>query len=112
MKEVKDKDGNTSFEYDIDKNQALAKNLKGKLLLCTGDIDNNVHPAGTIRMADALIKANKRFDFFVFPGQRHGYGNMREYFFWLKGDYFNRHLLGDVDESADYRQMQNERPKR
>ena len=45
VKEVVDKDGNVTFEYDIDKNQDLAKNLKGKLLLMTGDIDNNVHPA-------------------------------------------------------------------
>ena len=32
-------------------------------MLVTGDIDNNVHPANTYRLADALIKANKRFDF-------------------------------------------------
>ena len=31
-------------------------------MLITGDIDNNVHPANTLRMVDALIKANKRFD--------------------------------------------------
>jgi len=42
----------------------LAKNLKGRLLICTGDIDNNVHPGNTIKLANALIKANKRFDFF------------------------------------------------
>lgn len=109
VKEIVDEDGKVSFKYDIDKNQDLAKNLKGKLLICTGDIDNNVHPAGTIRMANALIKANKRFDFFIFPGQRHGYGNMNEYFFWLRGDYFNRHLLGDVDGSTDIRYMNNEK---
>jgi dipeptidyl aminopeptidase/acylaminoacyl peptidase len=54
-----------------------------------------VHPANTIRMANALIKANKRFDFFLMPGQRHGFGSMNEYFFWLRADYFCKHLIGD-----------------
>ena len=70
IKEV-EKDGKITFEYTIDKNSDLAKNLKGNLMLITGDIDNNVHPAGTYRLADALIKANKRFDMFVLPGVRH-----------------------------------------
>ncbi|MEO0340433.1 MAG: prolyl oligopeptidase family serine peptidase, partial [Bacteroidota bacterium] len=100
VEEVTDDKGNISFKYDIDKNPDLAKNLKGKLLITTGDIDNNVHPAGTIRMANALIKANKRFDFFLFPGQRHGYGNMNEYFFWLRADYFVEHLMGDKESSS------------
>jgi dipeptidyl aminopeptidase/acylaminoacyl peptidase len=108
VKEVKDKKGNITFEYDIDKNSELAKNLKGKLLLVTGDIDNNVHPGNTIRMANALIKANKRFDFMIMPGQRHGFGDMTEYFFWLMGDYFSKHLLGDFSESVDVIEMNNE----
>ncbi|MCB0850615.1 MAG: prolyl oligopeptidase family serine peptidase, partial [Bacteroidetes bacterium] len=98
VEEILGKDSTTTFKYDIDKNPDLAKNLKGKLLLATGDIDNNVHPAGTIRVANALIKANKRFDFFILPGQRHGFGNMTEYFFWIQGDYFVRHLMGDKTE--------------
>ena len=68
IKEV-EKDGKMTFEFDIEKNSELAKNLKGHLMLVTGDIDNNVHPANTYRLADALIKANKRFDFFLIPGQ-------------------------------------------
>lgn len=105
-------DSTISFKYKIDNNQSLAKNLKGKLLLCTGDIDNNVHPAATIRMANALIKANKRFDFFIFPGQRHGFGNMSEYFFWLRADYFNEHLLGDVKTEVDMKELNNEKAKK
>ena len=50
-------------------------NLKGKLLLVHGDMDNNVHPGGTIRLVDALIKANKRFDMMIMPGQAHGFGH-------------------------------------
>ncbi|NHB67143.1 S9 family peptidase [Perlabentimonas gracilis] len=101
VKEVTDTTGKTTFEYNIDKNSELAKNLKGKLLLTTGEIDNNVHPGLTIRMANALIRANKRFDFFMYPGQRHGYGDMMEYHFWLTADYFAKHLLGDYSTNVD-----------
>jgi dipeptidyl aminopeptidase/acylaminoacyl peptidase len=101
VKEVEDDSGKVSFEYDIKKNSDLAANLQGHLMLTTGDIDNNVHPAGTFRMAEALIKANKRFDFFIFPGQRHGYGNMGNYWFWLRAEYFVKHLLGDERRAAD-----------
>jgi dipeptidyl-peptidase-4 len=110
VEEVVSDSGKVSFKYSIDKNPDLAKNLKGRLMITTGDIDNNVHPAGTIRMANALIKANKRFDFFVFPGQRHGYGNMTEYFFWLRADYFCRYLIGDYTNSVDMMEMNNEKP--
>ena len=106
---VTDKD--TTFQYKIATNPSLAKNLKGKLLLVTGDIDNNVHPANTVRVANALIKANKRFDFFMYPGQRHGFGNMSEYSFWLRSEYFCKHLIGDFRTGADFIEMQNEKPK-
>ena len=107
VKEIVGEDGEISFEYDIDKNPDLAKNLKGKLMLTTGDVDNNVHHAGTFLMADALIKANKRFDFFLFPGQRHGYGNMGNYWFWLRAEYFAQHLLGDDRKAADIMELNN-----
>lgn len=104
--------GDTTFVYQIEKNPDLAANLKGHLMLSTGDVDNNVHPAGTIRMAEALIKAGKRFEFVILPGQRHGYGSMREYFFWKMGDYFTRHLLGDnTPPPVDMIEMQRDKPK-
>ncbi|MFD2566017.1 S9 family peptidase [Pseudotenacibaculum haliotis] len=112
IEEIKDAKGNISYKYQIDKNQSLAKNLKGKLMLVTGDVDNNVHPGGTIRMADALIKANKRFDFMIMPGQRHGFGRMTEYFFWLKADYFSEHLLGVKIDNVNMDEMNRERPKK
>jgi len=107
VKEKTDDEGKVTFEYDIDKNQALAKNLKGNLLLTTGDVDNNVHHAGTFRVAEALIRANKRFDFFMFPGQRHGYGNMGNYWFWLRAEYFAQHLLGDDRKAVDIMELNN-----
>lgn len=102
----------TTFEYHILTNPDIAKNLKGHLLLTTGDVDNNVHPGNTIRVMDALIKANKRFDFLMLPGQRHAYGNMEEYFFWRLCDYYSKWLLGDAhDESVDMTEAQNDIPQ-
>ncbi|HLR00761.1 MAG TPA: DPP IV N-terminal domain-containing protein [Sphingobacterium sp.] len=105
--------GDTTFSYHIDKNTDIAKNLKGKLLLATGDIDNNVHPANSIRMVEALIKAHKRFDFLLLPGQRHGFGNMTEYFFWAMADYFAEHLLGESKRNeVDITDINREVPKK
>ncbi len=108
LKETITPKGDTTFQYSIDKNQDLAKNLKGHLLLSTGDIDNNVSPANTIRLINALIKANKRFDYVLLPGQRHAYGDMTEYFFWQKGDYFCKYLLGDFSQPVDILEMDKE----
>ena len=104
-----EKDGKTTFEYEIEKNSELARNLKGHLMLITGDIDNNVHPSNTYRLADALIKANKRFDMFVLPGVRHSYNPVSGYVNWLRGDYFARHLLGASADSVDIVELNRER---
>ena len=100
VKENISEKGDTSFSYMIDKNPDLAKNLKGKLLLIHGEIDNNVHPANTLRVVNALIKANKRFDMLILPTQRHGFGDMNEYWFWRTADYFSKYLLGDQTERS------------
>ena len=101
--------GDTTFVYSIRTNPEIASNLKGHLMLVTGDIDNNVHPANTIRVVDALIKANKRFDLLVLPGQRHSYGDMNEYFFYRLADYFSEWLIGDTHRSeVDITQLNND----
>jgi len=111
VKEQVSAKGDTTFVYQIEKNPELAQNLKGHLMLSTGDVDNNVHPANTIRMANALIKAGKRFEFVILPGQRHGFGDMTEYFFWKMGDYFVQHLLGDnTPPPVDMIEMQRDKP--
>ena len=51
-------------EFDADK-------LQGPLLLIHGELDDNVHPAATMRLVDALIKADKDFDFLIFPNKHH-----------------------------------------
>jgi dipeptidyl aminopeptidase/acylaminoacyl peptidase len=90
-----------SFKSRVPANQELAKNLEGHLLLVHGDIDNNVHPGNSIRMADALIAANKRFDFMIMPGQRHGFGKYSEYFETMMWYYFAEHLLGDYRTNVE-----------
>ncbi len=77
-------------------------------MLITGDIDNNVHPSNTYRLADALIKANKRFDMFVLPGVRHSFSPVSGYVNWLRGDYFARHLLGQSATSVDITELNKE----
>jgi len=60
--------------YDLGSALPYAKNLKGKLLILHGSVDNNVHPGNTIQLIDALIKAQKKFDLMFYPEQRHGVG--------------------------------------
>ena len=110
VKEEIDEKGKISHTYEIDDNQSLAKNLKGHLMLIHGDMDNNVHPAGTIRMAEQLIKANKRFEFMFMPGQRHGFGDMTEYSFWLRADHFSKYLLGEEATEVDILFMNMNKP--
>ena len=90
------------FEAGIETNQALAGNLQGHLLLVHGDIDNNVHPANTMRLVNELVKAGKRFDFMLLPGQRHGFGDMTPYFTRMTWYYFAEHLLGDYRTNVDF----------
>ncbi len=84
-------DGTTN--YDSQANQLLAENLKGKLLIAHGTLDDNVPPFNTLLVVDALIKANKDFDLIMFPNRRHGFGN-EPYMMRRRWDYFVRHLLG------------------
>ena len=81
-------------KFTVKTNQELAKYLKGHLLLVTGEVDNNVHPANTFRVANELILQGKDFDLLVLPGQGHGYdGPYKAYFEKKKRDYFTKYLL-------------------
>ena len=91
-----------TYKFRVNTNINLAKNYKKGLLLVTGDMDDNVHPAHTYRMIDALIKAGKNFDMLVLPGQDHGFSGAAELFFERKlWAHFAKYLLGD--SSADYK---------
>lgn len=74
--------------------------FKGKLLLAHGELDGNVHPANTMRLAKALIDGGKRFDMFMMPSVHHGIARNR-YFQRLTEIYFVEHLMGGVVESPD-----------
>ena len=77
-------------------NQKLAKYLKGHLLLVTGEVDNNVHPANTFRVANELILQGKDFDLLLLPNQGHAYeGPYKSYFEKKKRDYFTKYSLAE-----------------
>jgi dipeptidyl aminopeptidase/acylaminoacyl peptidase len=71
-------------------NKSYAANLRGKLLLMHGDMDDNVHPAMTIQVVDELIKANRDFDLIMAPNRAHGLNE--SYFIRRRWDYFVEHL--------------------
>jgi len=88
------KDATGKSNYEDQANQNFAKNLKGKLLLAHGGMDDNVPPYNTYLVVEALIKANKDFDLIIFPNARHGYGAANYYMMRRRWDYFVRHLMG------------------
>ena len=82
--------------YETFSNISNAKNLKGKLLLVHGGLDDNVNPSATFKFAEALVKADKEFDLLIIPSQRHGYvGQYKDYFTKKRWNYFVEHLLGE-----------------
>ncbi len=83
-----------SDNYAAEANQMHAANLRGKLLLAHGGMDDNVPPYNTYLVVDALIKANKDFDLLILPNARHGYGRDGLYMMRRRWDYFVRNLLG------------------
>ena len=91
---VTNPDGTTS--YDNQANQLIAKNLKGRLMLVHGEIDDNVPISSTYLVVDALIKANKDFDMLILPNQHHGYGEDSSYVTRRRWDWFVRNLAGDT----------------
>jgi dipeptidyl aminopeptidase/acylaminoacyl peptidase len=89
---TKNEDGTTN--YTGQDNASLAKNLKGKLMLVHGTLDDNVPPYMSLLVADALIKANKDFDLLMIPNARHGYGDKTLYATRRRWDYFVENLMG------------------
>ena len=80
--------------YNAQAAQNYAKNLKGKLMLAHGTMDDNVPPNNTLLVVDALIKANKDFDLVMIPNAHHGYGEASQYMMRRRWDYFVRNLAG------------------
>ncbi|MDB5015873.1 MAG: family peptidase [Mucilaginibacter sp.] len=80
--------------YDAHANENYAKNLKGKLMLAHGFMDDNVPPQNTLLVVEALERANKDYDLVVFPNSPHGYGQYSPYMMRRRWDYFVKNLLG------------------
>lgn len=89
-------------EYDEQSNFTHADKLQGKLLLVHGNMDQNVNPAGTMRMADALIAANKDFDYLIINNCDHSQLYWNKYFMRKRWDYFVEHLL-EVQPPKEYK---------
>jgi dipeptidyl aminopeptidase/acylaminoacyl peptidase len=96
--------------YEKQANQMHAKNLKGKLLLAHGGMDDNVPPYNTYLIVDALVKANKDFDLIIFPNARHGYGADSYYMMRRRWDYFVEHLLG-AEPPKEYKLTPKQDPR-
>ncbi len=80
--------------YKEQSNVENAYKLQGDLLLIVGEADNNVPPESTYRVADALIKCNKTFEFLPIPGSDHTSGG--EYGKMKRRDFFVQHLLSVI----------------
>ena len=84
----------SASDYEAQANQNWAKNLKGKLMLAHGMMDDNVPPSNTLLVVEALQKANKDYDLVLFPNSGHGFGSYTTYMARRRWDYFVKHLLG------------------
>jgi len=88
--------GNGNVNYEAQANQIYAENLKGKLMIAHGAMDDNVPVSNSYLVVDALIKANKDFDLVIFPNARHGFGRDGFYMMRRRWDYFVTHLLNKI----------------
>ena len=79
--------------YEEQSNVTGAAKLQGKIMLCVGEMDENVDPASTMQVVNALIKADKDFDLLITPGKGHGSAEM-PYGVRRRQDFFVRNLLG------------------
>ncbi len=82
--------------YHLQSTITMAGNLKGKLLITHGGIDENVNPSATFKLAEMLVRADKQFDMLIFPSQKHGYTGAQQYYFTKRRwNYFVEHLRGE-----------------
>ena len=79
--------------YAAQSNVTNIAKLRGALLLTVGELDENVDPASTYQVVNALIREDKDFEFIVMTGKGHGSGETR-YAQRRRMDFFRRHLGG------------------
>ena len=84
-------------QYAASSNVDHAHLLQGKILLIVGELDTNVDPSSTLQVVNALLKADKNFDFLMIPGAEHNAGRGGDYAAYgerKRFDFFVRHLMG------------------
>ena len=79
--------------YEANSNLTHIKNLQGHLFLTVGELDTNVDPSSTYQVVDALVKADKDFEYYCIPGAGHGVGE-RPYLKRKRIEFFQRSLGG------------------
>jgi len=79
--------------YDEQSNYINAHKLQGHLMLVHGDMDQNVNPTSSMRLADELIKANKDFELLILPNKDHSSAYYDKYLIRKRWDFFVRHLM-------------------
>ncbi len=89
-------------QYHNQSNVTNASKLQGHLMIVTGDLDNNVNPSATFKLAGELTKANKDFEFIVLPNDNHDTCYWNKYFLRKRWDFFVKYLLGQ-DHPKEYK---------
>lgn len=95
--------------YDDNSPINYASNLKGDYLLIHGTADDNVHVQNTMRMAEALIQANKQFDWAIYPDKNHGIygGKTRLQLYTKMTDFIDEHLGDRIGKELEAQEMKN-----
>jgi dipeptidyl-peptidase-4 len=80
--------------YDENSPINHVEKLKGDYLLIHGGGDDNVHLQNTMRMVEALVQANKQFDWAIYPDRNHGIygGNTRLHLYTMMTDFIKEKL--------------------
>jgi dipeptidyl-peptidase-4 len=80
--------------YDANSPVNFVQMMKGKFLLIHGAADDNVHYQNSMELVNALVKADKQFDLFVYPNRNHGIygGNTRNHLFVMMLNFIEKNL--------------------
>ncbi|NIK91414.1 S9 family peptidase [Mangrovimonas sp. CR14] len=91
--------------YDENSPLSHVDKLKGDFLLIHGSADDNVHLQNTMRMVEALIQADKQFEWMIYPDKNHGiYGGNTRLHLYKKMSHFIDKTLGDKIQKEDLEQ--------
>ena len=80
--------------YDLNSPINYSDQLKGKFLIIHGSGDDNVHVQNTMRMVEALVQADKQFEWMIYPDKNHGIygGNTRNHLYTKMTNFIHQNL--------------------